>query len=264
IARGRLRSFDERRIISVIKEMVEKGAKEIRLTALDTASYGQDTGTSLPELIQKISSIEGDFRVRIGMMEPENALRIMEPLLESMKSSKIYKFLHIPFQSGDPLILRKMGRKYKIEDFLKEVSMFRDKFPHGMLSTDIIVGFPFENISGLRKTLEIVKTVGPEILNVTKYSPRPGTVAYSWKTPSTNQTSLWSRMLSDVHKEISAASMRRFVGENVEVEIIERGKEGTFIARDSNYHPVVLKSGSMGLKNKVRITGSTPFYLIGE
>ncbi|MEM3313410.1 MAG: radical SAM protein [Thermoplasmatales archaeon] len=212
IARGRLRSFEEGKIVSVIEEMVRRGAKEIRLTALDTASYGQDSHTSLPDLIKRVSSIAGDFKIRIGMMEPENAFKIMGPLLDSMRSEKVYKFLHIPFQSGDPLILRKMGRKYRIEEFLKEISMFREAYPDGMLSTDIIVGFPFETTAGLMETLRVVKLTKPEILNITKYSPRPGTAAYNWKTPPTNQTSLWSQIISDIHSEISEKSLKRFIG----------------------------------------------------
>ncbi|MEM0127773.1 MAG: radical SAM protein [Thermoplasmatales archaeon] len=264
IARGRLKSFEEGKIVSVIEEMVRRGAKEIRLTALDTASYGQDSHTSLPDLIKRVSSIGGDFKIRIGMMEPENALKIMTPLLDSMRSEKVYKFLHIPFQSGDPLILRKMGRKYRIEEFLSEISMFRDHYPDGTLSTDIIVGFPFETTAGLMETLKVVKITKPEILNVTKYSPRPGTAAYGWKTPRTNQTSLWSQIISNIHSDISENSLRRFIGRNLDVNVMENGKDGTFIARDINYHPVVLKRGALGMRTNVRIIGATPFYLIGE
>ncbi|MEM3313246.1 MAG: TRAM domain-containing protein, partial [Thermoplasmatales archaeon] len=104
----------------------------------------------------------------------------------------------------------------------------------------------------------------PEILNITKYSPRPGTAAYNWKTPPTNQTSLWSQIISDIHSEISEKSLKRFIGRNLEVDIVENGKDGTFIARDINYHPVVLKRGELGMRTNVRIIGATPFYLIGE
>jgi len=264
IARGRLKSFGVDEILSSIRDMVNMGAREIRLTALDTASYGQDSGSSLPELLNEIVSISGDFMVRIGMMEPENCLSIMEDLFESMKSEKVYKFLHIPFQSGDSLVLRKMGRKYRIEEFLEEIRLFRSTFPEGMLSTDVIVGFPFETVNGLKETLNVIRQTSPEILNITRYSPRPGTAAFSWKTPSTNQTSLWSQIFSNVHKEISAKSMERFVGRKIDVLITERGKGGTLLARDINYRPVILKKGSLGERRKVNVKYSTPFYLVGE
>ncbi|MGC8562497.1 MAG: MiaB/RimO family radical SAM methylthiotransferase [Thermoplasmata archaeon] len=264
IARGRLNSFSQNEILDSIREMVGKGAKEIRLTALDTGSYGNDTSTTLPQLIEEVTKIEGDFSIRIGMMEPENAGSIIDDLLEVMKSEKVYKFLHIPFQSGDPLILRKMGRQYKIEKFIEVAEKFRNAYPEGMLSTDVIVGFPYESIKGLRATVDVIKKVKPEILNITRYSPRPGTAAYSWKEPPTNQTAQWSRILTDIHRDISEKSLERFVGKETDVRLMEAGKNGTFIGRDRNYHPVILKKGRLGEVRRVKIIDSSEFYLIGR
>jgi MiaB/RimO family radical SAM methylthiotransferase len=264
IARGRLRSFSEEEIIESTRMMVEKGAKEIRLTALDTGSYGQDRSSTLPDLLDKVTEVPGEFKIRIGMMEPENAHSIMDRLLETMRSDKVYKFLHIPFQSGDPLILRKMGRQYKIEKFIEAVEKFRKIYPDGMLSTDVIVGFPHETLDGLRATVKVIRTVRPEILNITKYSARPGTAAYSWKTPPNNQTAQWSQIMSEIHKEISEESMKRFVGRQMDVTLMEEGKNGTFIGRDANYHPVVVRKGKIGDKRNVSILGSSSFYLIAN
>lgn len=264
IARGRLRSFDGDRIVKSITDMVQNGAKEVRLTALDTGSYGEDKLTTLPELLERVVEIPGDFRVRIGMMEPENAHTIMDRLLDVMESDKIYKFLHIPFQSGDPLVLKKMGRQYKIEKFVEAVEKFRNAFREGMLSTDVIVGFPFESVEGLRATAQIVKELKPEILNITKYSPRPGTAAYSWKTPPTNQTAQWSQILSEIHKDVSEKSMEQFVGKEMDVTLLEEGKKGTLIGRDVNYHPIVVRRGKLGETRRVKIVKSSPFYLIAS
>jgi MiaB/RimO family radical SAM methylthiotransferase len=264
IARGRLKSFHEDEIIRSVSDIIGRGAREIRLTALDTGSYGQDNSTTLPELVRKITEIEGDFRVRVGMMEPENAGSIMDDLLDVMKSDKVYKFLHIPFQSGDPIVLRKMGRQYKIERFLEVVRKFRNKFMDGMLSTDVIVGFPYESIEGLRATAQIIREIKPEILNVTKYSPRPGTAAFSWKTPPSNQTAQWSQIFTELHKDISESSLKRFVGRKEKVMLMEKGKNGTLIGRDQNYHPVILKRGNLGDIMKVELFGSSQFYLLGR
>lgn len=264
IARGRLRSFEEDKIIKSVKEMVSRGAKEVRLTALDTGSYGQDSSSSLPDLIAKITEIEGDFKIRIGMMEPENAGSIIDGLLDVMKSDKVYRFLHIPFQSGDPLVLRKMGRRYNVEEFIELVRKFRDRFNGGVLSTDVIVGFPYESVEGLRATAEVVRMVKPEILNVTKYSARPGTTAYKWKTPPTNQTALWTQILAELHRDISEKSFKRFVGTEKVVVLTEFGKNGTIIGRDQDYHPVVLKKGRLGERRRVKIVDSSQFYLSGR
>ena len=264
IARGRLKSFDEETILEGIKEIVKKGAKEIRLTALDTGSYGQDRSETLPRLVRKITDIEGDFRVRVGMMEPENASSVIDELLSVMRSEKMYRFLHIPFQSGDPLVLRKMGRQYKVEKFIEVVRKFRHSFPEGVLSTDVIVGFPYETVEGLRATADVVREVKPEILNVTKYSPRPGTAAYAWKTPPSNQTALWTQILNELHRDISKESLERFVNRETEVRLMESGKNNTFIARDQGYHPVILNKGKLGDSTRVKIVGSSEFYLIGR
>ncbi|MCL4333229.1 MAG: MiaB/RimO family radical SAM methylthiotransferase [Candidatus Thermoplasmatota archaeon] len=264
IARGRLKSFNEDDIVRSVRELVNRGAKEIRLTALDTGSYGQDSSTSLPALVSRIAGIDGDFKIRIGMMEPENAGSIIDDLLGVMRSGKVYKFLHIPFQSGDQVVLRKMGRQYRIERFLEVVRKFRAEFPAGMLSTDVIVGFPNETVEGLRETARVIREVRPEILNVTRYSPRPGTAAYSWKTPPSNQTAQWSQIFSELHRDISVDSLKRFVGIEEEVLITETGKNRTVVGRDENYHPVVLKSGRLGERRIVKIFDSSKFYLLGR
>jgi threonylcarbamoyladenosine tRNA methylthiotransferase CDKAL1 len=264
LARGRLKSFSREEILNTIEGAVQKGAKEVRLTALDTGSYGYDIGSNLPELLKDIKNMKGDFTVRIGMMEPEHFVEIQEELLDVMKDKRFYKFLHLPFQSGDPMILKKMGRKYRIEDFVEGVKKFREKFPDSMLSTDVIVGFPYENVQSLIKTKEVILATEPEILNITKYSPRPGTVAYNWKTPPTNQTATWSQIFSELHREISERRMRRYVGREMESLVIERGKDNSFIARDEFYHPIILRDAELGQKVRVKIINSTPFYLIGE
>ncbi len=264
IARGRLRSFSEEDILNSVKNLVTSGAKEIRLTALDTASYGQDIDRSLPALISKISEIDGDFRIRIGMMEPENAYSIFDDLMNVFRSPKVYKFLHLPFQSGDNEILKKMGRKYRIEDFLEISEKFRRNFPNGMLSTDVIVGFPTETVESLRKTLSVINQVKPEILNITKYSPRPGTPAYRWKIPSTNQTAQWSQIFHESHRSISEESMARFDGAEMDILIMEKGKDKTMIGRDENYRPVIVKKGKLGDSMTVKIISHSPFYLIAK
>jgi tRNA A37 methylthiotransferase MiaB len=82
--------------------------------------------------------------------------------------------------------------------------------------------------------------------------------------PPTNQTAQWSRILTDIHRDISQKSLERFVGKEMEVRAMEIGKNGTFIGRDKNYHPVILKTGKLGEVRKVKIVDSSDFYLIGK
>lgn len=264
LARGRLRSYKIEEIINTIQRVVDRGAREIRLTALDTGSYGLDISLTLIDLLKEVKKIKGNFKVRIGMMEPEHFNEIEDELFTQLKDNKFYKFLHLPFQSGDNNILKRMGRKYKIETFLESVRKFRESFPDGTLSTDIIVGFPFETVESLMKTKNAIIFSQPEILNITKYSPRPGTTAYKWKVPPTNQTKTWAQIFDELHHEISLSRLKRYIGDKIEVTILEKGKEGTLIARDEFYHPVILKKGNLGENKKVKIINATPFYLIGD
>ncbi|MEW6069042.1 MAG: radical SAM protein, partial [Candidatus Thermoplasmatota archaeon] len=121
IARGALKSKELRNILECVSSALERGAKEIRLAAQDTACYGLDIGTSLPELVNKITALQYEFKLRIGMMNVNTALPILDELISCYRSEKVYKFLHLPLQSGSQRILDKMNRNYNTEDFVKVV-----------------------------------------------------------------------------------------------------------------------------------------------
>jgi MiaB-like tRNA modifying enzyme len=140
-ARGRLRSFNADAIKDTITRAIAKGTKEIQLTAQDTGIYGMDIGSSLPNLINEICEIEGDFRVRAGMMNPAHVYPILDDLIEAYQDEKVYKFLHLPLQSGDDEILEQMHRGYKVRDFTAIVARFREAFSELTLSTDVIIGY---------------------------------------------------------------------------------------------------------------------------
>ena len=100
---------------------MNQGCKEIQITAQDTASYGLDTGDNLGDLLSHICKIEKDFRIRVGMMNPFTTQKNLVSIISAYADPKIYKFLHLPVQSGDNDILKKMNRKYNVEDFLTNV-----------------------------------------------------------------------------------------------------------------------------------------------
>ncbi|MBN2252169.1 MAG: tRNA (N(6)-L-threonylcarbamoyladenosine(37)-C(2))-methylthiotransferase [Kosmotogaceae bacterium] len=179
IARGRLRSYFVKDIVDNVKRFVDEGLKEIWITSQDNGCYGLDIGSNIIELLKKIVKIEGDFTVRVGMMNPtyikdEETLR---ELLEIFRSGKIQKFIHVPVQSGSDKILNVMKRGYRIEDFKKVVRAFEEEIPDITISTDIIVGFPGESEIDFEKTLELVREIRPGKLNISKFGKRPGTEA---------------------------------------------------------------------------------------
>jgi len=144
LAKGKLFSYPEKEIVKQIELGIKHGCKEIWLTSQDTAAYGQDIKADLVSLLRKIVLIKGDFKVRVGMMDPNNLVLILGDLIKVMKSDKIFKFLHIPVQSGNDEILKKMKRPYTINDLKKIIKKLRKEIPEITISTDIICGFPSE------------------------------------------------------------------------------------------------------------------------
>jgi len=265
-ARGKLVSYPMKEIVKAVEDAVGKGIVEIQLTAQDVASYGMDTGEKLSELINRVSDVKGSFRIRIGMMNPSLLLPQIDEIIEAYTNDKVYKFLHLPVQSGDNEVLKRMNRKYSAEDFVNIVNAFRTRFPDLTLSTDIIVGFPGESEQAFLKTIELLKEVKPDIVNITRFSPRPHTKAkmFSDKIP-TKIAKERSRKLTLLCKEISRDRNKLYLNKCCNVVITERGKGSTVVGRTDTYKPVVIYSDiSLGTFGKAKIEKITDNYLIGK
>jgi MiaB-like tRNA modifying enzyme len=264
IARGHIKSRDEKWIIAKVEDALNRGAVEIRLSAQDTAAYGRDINSSLPSLINNIASLPGKFFIRVGMMEPRETLRILPELLDAYAASKVYKFLHIPVQSGDDGILSRMNRGYTVKEFERIVEAFRRRFPDMMLSTDIIVGFPGEDDESFENTLKLIEKLKPDILNITRFSPRPKTPAFRWKRPSTNKVKEWSKMLTEMQWENMRLRMERMLGKELNLVVPSHGKRGKFLARTANYMPVVLEDARIGGFYGIEVVGMEASHLVGR
>jgi MiaB-like tRNA modifying enzyme len=259
-ARGNLLSFEFDNLLREAGDAVNNGYKQIFLTSQDTGCYGFDADRRLPELLKSMTTIDGKFKIRVGMMNPTYALTILDDLVEVYKSEKIYAFLHLPVQSGDNGILEKMKRQYTVEDFMDIVRIFRRNIPHLHLSTDIIVGFPGEGEEEFSRTVELIKNVNPDTINVTRYSVRPNTEAaqmeqvYGWTKKER------SRMLHDLRMTISQERNKRYVGKKYEVLVTNKG-DPHMIGRMGNYTSVVV-NGTIGEFKKVTITEARANYLM--
>src|SRR3989339_892790 len=161
LAKGKLFSYPSEKIIESVKNDVMSGCKEIWITSQDNASYNSEMSKDiskdgLVQLLEEIIKIKGNFFVRVGMMNPNNVLKILPELIEIYKHEKMFKFLHIPIQSGSNKILKDMNRKYTREDVLKIVNKFKKEIPNIIFSTDVIVGYPGETKKDFEDTLDIV------------------------------------------------------------------------------------------------------------
>ncbi len=266
LARGNLKSYPPRLIIERVKEALAKGVVEIDLTAQDTAAYGLDIGTNLAELVSEITEINGDFMVRIGMMNPNLAFKILDELLEVYKHPKVYKFLHIPLQSGDNRVLKIMNRPYTVEEFKEIVKEFRRKIPEINITTDIIVGHPGEDEKAFENTLKIMREIGFDRIHLAIYSLRPHTLSASMpQIPSAVKKARMKRAIK-VMEEEAYKKHSRFIGRKVNVLVTETGRNNTLVGRTINYYPVILPPTEyiMGLWVKVEITDATFYDLRGK
>lgn len=266
IARGPLRSYPIDRIVNVIRELVSRGVVEIQLTGQDVAAYGRDIGVKLPTLLEEISGLKGDFMVRVGMMNPNHVVDIVDELVEAYRSDKIYKFLHIPVQSGDNKVLKAMNRPYTVEEFESLILEFKSKIPEVSIATDIIVGHPGEDEEAFINTVELVKRLEFDRVHVAHYSVRPHTP--SARMPQVPSPIRKRRVLElmKVVEEVGLKRHRRFIGRELEVLFTEVGRSNTIVGRDKSYYPVVVcgEPKLIGRRGLVRVRDATFYDLRGE
>jgi len=182
-ARGKLKSYSIDEIVKDIECLVKDDCTEIWLTSQDNGCYGVDIGTNLAELLRAVCRVKGDFKIRVGMMNPAYVKneKLLNELIEAYKDKKIQKFFHLPVQSGSDRILKLMKRGYIVKDFENIVKRFRKEIPKLFLSTDVIAGFPEETEQDFQSTVELLKRVRPNKANISKFGMRPGTEAANMK-----------------------------------------------------------------------------------
>jgi MiaB/RimO family radical SAM methylthiotransferase len=244
------------------------GAREFWVTSQDTACYGRDLGSNLAELLEAIGDLAGDFKVRVGMMTPNMVTDMQNQFVEAFRSDKVFKFLHLPVQSGDDETLKRMRRFYTAEQFKSIVDAFRDEFPDLTLATDIIVGFPGETAEAFEKTLRLLEEVKPDVVNVSKFFARPKTAAAKMQDGLVERGEIKRRstVAAKQAKRISLERNQRWVGWVGEVLVDEKGKvEGSWVGRNFAYKPIVIKSTDclMGKTVRVKIVEASATYLKG-
>jgi len=268
-ARGSLRSYDIEEVVERVKLDIQDGIREIWLTAQDTACYGRDKGATLVDLLDAISAIEGNFYVRVGMMTPNFVIDILDELIEAFRHKRIFKFLHLPVQSGDNEVLKLMKRHYTVEDYKQIVEKFRGRIPEITLSTDIICGFPGETREAFRNSLKLIRETKPDVVNISKFFPRPGTEASKMQEffVSPSEIKRRSRAMSELAKEMGLLNNRRWVGWRGQILIDEKGKAGSLVGRNYTYKPIVLQEASNELFGKfthVEVVEATATFLRGK
>ncbi|RLG71241.1 MAG: hypothetical protein DRO04_00200 [Candidatus Iainarchaeum archaeon] len=262
-ARGKLKSYKVNEIKDGVRKALQKGAKEIRLTAQDVGCYGFDIGTNIVELLGYVLEIEGEYRIRLGMMNPAHVIDIKKDLADMLREERVYRFLHLPVQSGSNKILKLMNRAYSAEDFIKLVEFLKNKVRDITIATDIIVGFPYEEEEDFRRTVELLETVKPDITNVSKYGVRPRTLAAKFKQVDPKIKKFRSSVVSKLALRLSYENNKMLVGRKGKILVVEKGCKGNFVGRMQNYKPVVIRENRIGEFVGVEIVEAHPCYLEG-
>ncbi|MFH1053771.1 MAG: tRNA (N(6)-L-threonylcarbamoyladenosine(37)-C(2))-methylthiotransferase [Candidatus Woesearchaeota archaeon] len=276
--KGKLINYPEDIIIKEVEKCVSDGCKEIWITSQDNGNYGLDKigkneadikgKLKLPELLRKVIGVNGDFIVRIGMMNPTFLKEMIPEMIEIFRHKKVFKFLHVPVQSGSDEILRKMDRNYNVDDFKKIIEEFRKAIPELTLITDIIVGFPGETEEQFQESIRLIKEVRPDALNISRYKEREGTKAnrYGEKVEG-GLIKERSLKMTQIYEYIAYEQNKKWKNWEGIIFIDEKGREGTntMIGRNYAYKPVImLGDHKIGEKIKVRIKDVTKYDLRGE
>ena len=263
-ARGHLNSYPIKDIVAEAKQAIEDGCVEIELTAQDTSAFGKDTGEKLADLIREVASLDGDFKVRVGMMHPKNIGGDLEDLIDAFKMEKVYNFIHLPIQSGSDAVLKHMKRNHTVEDYKKIVYRFKEEIPDLTLATDIIIGYPTETEEDFMMTADLIEEIKFNLIHLSKYQHREGTPSSNLKSIPFEDMKRRSKYLSDIKFGIIEEENKILKDKELNALVVGKGSKGGFIAKTDSYIPVVVQDVELGEFIKVHIDETTGTYLIGH
>lgn len=225
LIRGSSRTRDTESIIDESKRLINKGFKEIVLCGVCLGEWGR-TSTSnltLTDLLERIECIAGNFRIRLSSIEPNMVTaKLIQRIAES---PKLCNHLHIPLQSGDDNVLKRMKRPYSARDYITLINRIKKTIPNFSLTTDILVGFPGESKRNFSNTKKLLKRIKPSRLHVFSYSKRKGTSSYNYESEiSYNEKKQRTREIIELGKKLSYSYMKRFLNKTVRM-LVEKKRD---------------------------------------
>jgi threonylcarbamoyladenosine tRNA methylthiotransferase CDKAL1 len=272
-ATGRIDSPPVEENVEKARALVHAGARELRITGQDTGVYGWDRNQGeslLPELLDRICAIDGDFRVRVGMANPKGVHGVREELAAVFaENEELYNFLHAPVQSGSDGVLADMRRQHAVEEYVEVVETFDERLDYWTLSTDFIVGFPTEDPADHAQSMALMRETRPEKINVTRFSKRPGTDAADMKGLGGQTKKDRSKAMSELKMDLVGEAYEEMIGTERSVLLTEDGREESLVGYDGAYRQVVVADGEtrgleVGDTVDVEITSHNTVYAFGE
>lgn len=241
--RGESRSKPKESVLREFTRLFKNGYKEIVLTGICLGEYGKDLSppSSLVDLLKVLEELNGDFRVRLSSLDPQY---INEEFLNFLsQAKKLCPHLHIPFQSGDDFVLKKMNRRYTKEFACAIIKEIRKKIPQFVFTTDIMVGFPEEKEENFQNTLAFLEYLKPLKVHIFKFSPRPGTPAEKIKNQvkpqEVQQRFLALRLLEKSWRE---EILNNFLGKRISFLREKEISPGLFSGHSEHYLNVLLQT----------------------
>lgn len=262
--RGRGVSREPGEILAEARKLVAAGHPEITLTGIHSASY-QWNGAGLAWLLGRLLEVEGLRRIRVNSLEPQ---WVDVPLLEALASSpRFARHLHLPLQSGDPGVLKKMGRGYSPEEYARVIEQARSRIPGVAIGADVMVGFPGEDEGAFERTAALIEAVRPAYLHVFPYSARPGTAAGRFPgevDPRTARSR--AERLGRLDRELRTEYLRAREGEEHEILLeSRRDQQGRQLGLTDTFVQVAVATDRpAGSWMRVRLrSGASPRQMIG-
>ena len=273
-ARGPSRSFPITLIRRQVERLVLNGYREIVLCGVDIGSYGDDLSTDKPaynlaKLLTEISSLDGDFRLRISSIDPSYLDSELIDVLAG--EEKICPHFHLSLQSGNTLILKRMKRRYTAELMYQRVGELSARIPGAVFGADIMAGFPTESDQAFEDSVIMVERLGIAFPHVFSYSDRPGVPAQ--RIPSQVPHSLRkqrTRRLIETGEKVRKDLFERVVKNQLKAAVLvekqEPGCPHRSTGRSAEYLPIVIQTGSFapGMLINVQITGIDGSRLIAR
>ncbi len=269
LARGAFESKPMERIMEETRRAVAKGAKEIQLCSQDMGCYGFDLKTNVARVVKELNGLEGRFRIRIGMGSPQHMETYAGELAEALQLPKVYKFLHVPVQSGSDEVLQRMKRTYTVEQCRKLIARMREAVPNLMVGTDMIVGFPGETEEQYQESMAFLREMRFDVVNVSKFSKREGTKAAEMKEVSSQVKKQRAEEMSRVALQMAREINRESIGKQFTVLLTEYAKRGFVAGRNDSYKTVLVKPRAhaaleLGSFVQAEIADATHAYLLAK
>lgn len=265
-ARGELASYSIEELVARAEQSFEEGVVELWLTSEDTGAYGRDIGTTLPELLRRlVDVVPQGCKLRLGMTNPPYILDHLKEMAEILQHPRVYRFLHVPVQSGSDNVLWDMKREYTREQFCTVADTLKTSVPGLTIATDIICGYPTETDEDFQQTMSLCEHYRFPSLFINQYFPRPGTPAAKLPRIHPKEVKQRTKQLSDFFQSYTPYDHK--LGERQTVLVTEESHDKQFWVGHNDFYEQVLVPKDQDFRGKtlqVEIIETGKHYLKGR